>query len=88
MFLKIIIGITENKAINNDGIAARPSLSSEANEYAVTAKVLKSRGLSTNVAGNSFITSIKISAPPINEALNKRLICKRLKIFLGDKPNV
>ena len=43
----------------NAAVEESANLSSEANSKALTANVLKSKGLSIKVAGNSFMTSTK-----------------------------
>ena len=64
-----------NEAINiknNEGTAAASNKSSEAEIYAVVAKVSKLKGLKIKVIGNSLITSKEIKIPT-----NKREFLKK-----------
>ena len=57
---------------NNEGTAAASSKSSEAEMYAVVAKVSKLKGLKINVMGNSLIISNEIKI-----IINKREFLKK-----------
>ena len=57
---------------NNEGAAAASSKSSEAEIYAVVAKVSKLKGLKINVMGNSLIISNEIKI-----IINKREFLKK-----------
>ena len=57
---------------NNDGTAAASSKSSEAEIYAVVAKVSKLKGLKINVIGNSLIISSETKI-----IMNKREFLKK-----------
>ena len=72
-----------NEAIkikNNEGAAAASNKSSDAEIYAVVAKVSKLKGLKINVIGNSLIISNEIKI-----IINKReFIKKGIWIFIND----
>ena len=57
---------------NNEGTAAASNKSSEAEMYAVVAKVSKLKGLKINVMGNSLIISNEIKT-----IINKREFLKK-----------
>ena len=75
------------KIKNNEGAAAASNRSSDAEIYAVVAKVSKLKGLKINVIGNSLIISKEIKI-----IMNKREFLKKgtwifIKVFLLEKPN-
>ena len=74
------------KIKNNEGAAAASNRSSDAEIYAVVAKVSKLKGLKINVIGNSLIISKEIKI-----IMNKREFLKKgtwifIKVFLLEKP--
>ena len=62
-FEVIIINIEAIKIKNNDGTAAASNKSSEAEIYAVVAKVSKLKGLKIKAIGNSLIISSETKIP-------------------------
>ena len=66
------MNIVAIKIKNNDGTAAASNKSSDADIYAVVAKVSKLNGLKIRVIGNSLIISKEI-----NIATNKREFLKK-----------
>ena len=72
MSLRIYLDVTIIKEVaikikNKDGTAAASSKSSDAEIYAVVAKVSKLKGLNINVIGNSLIISKEIKMQTNNK---------------------
>ena len=70
------------KLKNNEGTAAASSKSSEADIYAVVAKVSKLNGLKIRVIGNSLIISKAINIIINNNEFLKKGICIFINVFL------
>ena len=70
------------KIRNSEGTAAASSKSSDADIYAVVAKVSKLKGLKINVIGNSLIISKEINILINNNEFLKKGICIFVKVFL------
>ena len=70
------------KIKNNEGTAAASSKSSEADIYAVVAKVSKLNGLKIRVMGNSLIISKAINIIINNNEFLKKGICIFINVFL------
>ena len=67
------------KIKNNDGTAAASNKSSDADIYAVVAKVSKLKGLKIKVIGNSLIISKEINI----QTNNKEFLKKGIWIFIN-----
>ena len=74
--------------IVSHGMAASPNSSSAAKEYALIANVSMFKGRSTNVAGNSFTISRKISVPAIMIEGFNRGRWSLIKVLAGFSPKV
>ena len=70
------------KIKNNDGTAAASNKSSEADIYAVVAKVSKLNGLSIKVIGSSLTISRETKIPTNNKEFLKNGTCIFKKVFL------
>ena len=70
------------KIKNNDGTAAASNRSSDADIYAVVAKVSKLKGLKISVIGNSLIISREINIVMNKSEFLKKGICIFIKVFL------
>ena len=70
------------KIKNNEGTAAASNKSSEAEIYAVVAKVSKLKGLKIKVIGSSLIISREINITINNNEFLKKGICIFVKVFL------
>ena len=70
------------KIKHKEGTAAASSKSSDADIYAVVAKVSKLKGLKINVIGNSLIISKEINIIINNKEFLKKGICIFVKVFL------
>ena len=70
------------KIKNNDGTAAASNKSSEADIYAVVAKVSKLNGLNIRVIGNSLIISSEIKMAINKSEFLKNGICIFVKVLL------
>ena len=71
---------------NNEGTAAASNKSSEAEIYAVVAKVSKLKGLKIRVIGNSLIISNEIKIIMNKREFLKKGTCIFIKVFLFEKP--
>ena len=67
---------------NNEGTAAASNKSSEAEIYAVVAKVSKLKGLKIKVIGNSLIISKETNIPTNNKEFLKKGIWIFINVFL------
>ena len=74
------------KIKNNEGTAAASNKSSEAEIYAVVAKVSKLKGLKIRVMGNSLTISKDIKIIINNREFLKKGTCIFIKVFLFEKP--
>ena len=70
------------KIKNNEGTAAASNKSSEAEIYAVVAKVSKLNGLSIKVIGNSLTISSETKIPTNNREFLKNGTCIFKNVFL------
>ena len=70
------------KIKNKEGTAAASSKSSDAETYAVVAKVSKLKGLKIRVMGNSLIISKEINITINNNEFLKKGICMFINVFL------
>ena len=74
------------KIKNNEGTAAASNKSSDAEIYAVVAKVSKLKGLNIKVIGNSLITSIEIKIDIRKKLFFKYGRCILIKVLTFEKP--
>ena len=72
---------------NNEGTAAASNKSSEAEIYAVVAKVSKLKGLKINVIGNSLIISSETKIIMNKREFLKKGICMLVNVFLFEYPS-
>ena len=75
------------KIKNNDGTAAASKRSSDAEIYAVVAKVSKLKGLRIKVMGNSLMISKEIKITINNKEFLKKGICMFKNVFLLEYPS-
>ena len=75
------------KIKNNEGTAAASNKSSDAEIYAVVAKVSKLKGLNIKVIGNSLMISREIRIAINKSEFRKKGICIFMKVFLLEYPN-
>ena len=78
----IIIKIEAIKIKNKEGTAAASSRSSDADIYAVVAKVSKLKGLKIRVMGNSLIISKEINITINNNEFLRKGTCMFINVFL------
>ena len=75
------------KIKNNEGTAAASNRSSDAEIYAVVAKVSKLKGLRIRVIGNSLMISNEINITTNKSEFRKKGIWIFVKVFLLEKPS-
>ena len=75
------MNIVAIKIKNNDGTAAASNKSSDAEIYAVVAKVSKLKGLKINVIGSSLIISNEIKIIINKREFLRKGICIFIKVF-------
>ena len=75
------MNIVAIKIKNNDGTAAASNKSSDADIYAVVAKVSKLNGLKINVIGSSLTISKDINIPISKAEFFKYGMCMCVKVF-------
>ena len=82
-FIIKMIGIIPAKTIIIEAPDASIINSSDASSNALTDKVLKLKGLKTEVSGSSFIISTKTIKKLVSKGVPSKGICKDFNIFLS-----